>query len=113
MNTLTIEGWRKGSGDTRSTPIGQFHFHVNGVDHVRLEEAEEHLQNSEDSEVLIDVDAAELELVTPAECGPLSDCQLRVYLSSGDRRGQFHLVGHRESDGSLIYTNAVMVDQLG
>jgi len=52
-------------------------------------------------------------LVTPQECGPLSDCRLRVYLSAGDERGQFHLVGHRASDGSLIYTNAVMIDQLG
>jgi len=54
-----------------------------------------------------------MELITPEECGPLSDCQLRVYLSAGDQRGQFHLVGHRASDGSLIYTNAVMIDQLG
>ncbi|MNF17463.1 hypothetical protein D3C80_2209880 [compost metagenome] len=54
-----------------------------------------------------------MELVTPDECGPLSDCQLRVYLSRDDQRGHFHLVGHRQSDGSLIFTNAVMIDQLG
>jgi hypothetical protein len=35
---------------------------------------------------------------------------MRVYLSA--ERGQFHLVGHRASDGSLIYTNAVLIDQL-
>ncbi|WP_277051585.1 hypothetical protein [Zestomonas thermotolerans] len=49
----------------------------------------------------------------PRECGPLADYQLRVYLGSELRREQFHLVGHRESDGSPIYTNAVTVDQLG
>ncbi|POA17870.1 hypothetical protein C1886_19770 [Pseudomonas sp. FW300-N1A1] len=36
---------------------------------------------------------------------PLADCQMRVYLHC--ERGQFHLVGHRASDGSLIYSNAV------
>lgn len=50
-----------------------------------------------------------LELNTPPECGPLSDCRLRVYLSEDYQRGQFHLVSHRASDGSLIDTNAVMV----
>ncbi|CAD5202420.1 hypothetical protein [Pseudomonas sp. FEN] len=42
-----------------------------------------------------------------------ADSQFRVYLSARDQRGQLHLVGHRESDGSLVYSNAVMIDQLG
>lgn len=113
MNTLTIKGWCKASGDLRSTPMGEIHFHVNDDDHLRMEQAEERLQQTHESEVMIDVDMSTMELITPEECGPLSDCQLRVYLSTDDQRGQFHLVGHRASDGSLIYTNAVMIDQLG
>lgn len=113
MNTLTIEGWCKTSGDKKSTPLGSIHFHVSETDHLRLEQAEERLQKTHEPEVMVDVDMTTMELITPEECGPLSDCQLRVYLSAGDQRGQFHLVGHRVSDGSLIYTNAVMIDQLG
>jgi hypothetical protein len=113
MNTLTIEGWCKASGAKKSTPMGQFHFYVSEPDHMRLEQAEERLQQTHEPEVMVDADMSTMELVTPEECGPLSDCQWRVYLSEGDQRGQFHLVGHRASDGSLIYTNAVMVDQLG
>jgi hypothetical protein len=30
-------------------------------------------------------------------------------LRAKDQRGQFHLVGHRASDGSLIYTNALLI----
>lgn len=112
MNTFTIEGWCKARGAQKSTPMGQIHFHINEPDHVRLEQAEERLQQTHEPEAMLSVDMSTMELVTPQECGPLSDCQLRVYLSS-DQRGQFHLVGHRASDGSLIYTNAVMVDQLG
>lgn len=112
MNTLTIEGWCKASGAKKSTPMGQFHFRVNEADHVRLEQAEERLQQTHEPEALVEVDMSSMELITPHECGPLSDCQLRVYLSA-DQRGQFHLAGHRASDGSLIYTNAVMIDQLG
>jgi hypothetical protein len=44
MNTLTIEGWCKASGATKSTPIGQFQFHVSEPEHLRLERAEERLQ---------------------------------------------------------------------
>ncbi|MEO4047898.1 hypothetical protein AAFN46_12510 [Pseudomonas sp. CAU 1711] len=113
MNTLTIEGWCKASGATKSTPMGQFHFRVSESDHIRLEQAEERLQQTHEKETLIDVEMDTLELVTPEDCGPLADCQWRVYLSKGDERGQFHLVGHRSSDGSLVYTNAVMIDQLG
>ena len=113
MNTLTIKGWCKPSGAERSTPIGNIHFHVNESDHLRLEEAEERLQETHEPEAMVDVDMSTMDLITPDECGPLSDCQLRVYLSADDERGQFHLVGHRASDGSLIYTNAVMIDQLG
>lgn len=112
MNTLTIEGWCKARGASQSMPMGQIHFHVNEADHLRLEQAEERLQQTHEPEAMLDVDMSTLELETPEECGPLSDCQLRVYLSP-DQRGQFHLVGHRASDGSLVYTNAVMVDQLG
>lgn len=43
---------------------------------------------------------------------PLIDCKLRGYLRPNDQRGQFHLVGQRQSDGSVIYTNAVLITQL-
>ncbi|AYC33728.1 hypothetical protein D3880_15805 [Pseudomonas cavernae] len=110
MATLTIEGWCKTSDDQKSTPLGEFHFQVIGDNHLRLEEAEEQLQKTHERETMVDVDTTTLELITPEECGPLSDCKFRVYLR--DERGQFHLVGHRASDGSLIYTNAVLIDQL-
>ncbi|HUE93249.1 hypothetical protein [Pseudomonas sp.] len=113
MNTLTIEGWCKPNPAQKSTPLGQIQFHLSENDHVRLEQAEERLQKTHEAELMVDVDMATLELSMPPECGPLSDCRFRVYLSEDYQRGQFHLVGHLASDGSLIYTNAVMVDQLG
>lgn len=110
MSTLTIEGWCKGDGEQKSTPIEDIHFDIEGAVHTRLEEAEKRLQQSQEKEVYLDVDMASLNLILPEGYGPLSDCQLRVYLHEG--RGQFHLVGHRASDGSLIYSNAVLIAQL-
>ncbi|WP_454834146.1 MULTISPECIES: hypothetical protein [Pseudomonas] len=110
MSTLTIEGWCKPSPDQKSIPIGEIHFYVDGPLHLRLEQAEERLQKSHEREAMVDVDMNSMELILPEGYGPLSDCQMRVYLH--DERGQFHLVGHRASDGSLIYTNAVLIDQL-
>ncbi|MDE3738862.1 MULTISPECIES: hypothetical protein [Pseudomonas] len=113
MNTLTIKSWCKPKGAEKSIPMGDLHFHVNDTDHLRLEEAEERLQQTHEREMMIAADMEHMELITPSECGSLSDLQFRVYLSRDDERGQFHLVGHRESDGSLVYTNSVMIDQLG
>ncbi|CDF83787.1 hypothetical protein PKB_2440 [Pseudomonas knackmussii B13] len=111
MSTLTIEGWWKPSPDAMSTPIEDIHFYINGADHRRLEEAEEKLQRTHEKECWVDVDMSTLELEVPEGYGPLTDCKFRVYLDF-EERGHFHLVGHRASDDSLIYTNAVLVDQL-
>ncbi|MCY1180337.1 hypothetical protein D9M73_207710 [compost metagenome] len=77
---------------------------------MRLEQAEERLQKTHEPEAMVDVDMDTLALIIPEGYSPLSDCQMRVYLHH--ERGQFHMVGHRASDGSLIYTNAVLIDQL-
>lgn len=112
MSTLTIASWRK-VGDEKSTPMGDIHFEINGDTHLSLEQAEERLQKTHEREIMLDADMSAMELKMPEGCGPLSDCQFRVYLSEqGQHRGQFHLVGHLARDGSLIYTNAVLIDQL-
>lgn len=111
MSTLTIEGWCKTSPDAKSTPIEDIHFYLSGSDHRRLEAAEEELQRTHEKERWVDVDMSTLELQMPEGYSPLADCQFRVYLGR-DERGQFHLVGHRASDGSLVYSNAVLIDQL-
>lgn len=111
MSTLTIEGWCKTSPDAKSTPIEDIHFYLSGTDHRHLEEAEEALLRTHERERWVDVDMRTLALQMPEGYGPLADCQLRVYLDR-DERGHFHLVGHRASDGSLVYSNAVLIDQL-
>lgn len=113
MNTLTIDGWCKPNENENSIEIGAFHFTVDDTSRLKMEQAEERLQESQEKEIFIDVDTNIIGLETPDTCGSLSDCQLRVYLNPVDNRGHFHLVGHRASDGKLVYTNAVMVDQLG
>ena len=112
MSSFEIESWCKPSPAEKSVPMGLIHFYVGGNDRVHLEQAEERLQKTGEAEVLVEVDQSTLELVTPPECGPLSDCHLRVYLRPEDKRGQFHLIGHRASDGSLIYSNSLLIDAL-
>ena len=110
MSALTIEGWCKNSPGESPIPVGEIHFYVDGPLHRRMDQAEERLQKTQEPEVMVDVDMSTLDLTLPQGYGPLSDCQMRVYLHLD--RGQFHLVGHQSSDGSLIYTNAVLIDQL-
>ena len=112
MSSFSIEGWHKANGAKKSTPLAPIDFYLNGLDHLHLEQAEEYLQKNHKSETMVDVDMNTLELSLPPECGLVRDCQLRVYLRGDDQRGQFHLVGYLQSDGSLVYSNAVLIDQL-
>lgn len=112
MSSFSIEGWCKTSSEQAPIPVEDISFYLNGIDHLHLEQAEEYLQRTHESDVMVDVDMTTLNLSMPAEYSPLSDCKLRVYLNADTQRGHFHLVGHRASDGSLIYSNAVLIDQL-
>ncbi|MAT49979.1 MAG: hypothetical protein CMK32_02200 [Porticoccaceae bacterium] len=113
MNALHLEGWWKKPGSAKSEPIQWLDFTIDEACHRRLEEAEETLQKTGDKETFLDVDETSLNLKAPEECGPLSDCRLRVYLDSTmERRCHFHLVGHTLKDHSLVYSNAVLIDQL-
>jgi len=113
MDNLTVEGWCKVPGAENPIPLEEIRFYISPTCHLALEVAEEELLKTQAPEKFVDVDMDSLELEIPPEVGPLSDCRLRVYLGPLDSRGQFHIVAHRTSDNGLIYTNSVMVDQLG
>lgn len=113
MNTLTLEGWCKAEDSLTACPVEQIHFHIDELSRRLLEQAEEDLHHSQDTECFVPADLSTLELEVSDDLGELTDCQFRVYLRPFDQRGQFHLVGQRVLDHSLVYTNAVMVDQLG
>lgn len=113
MNTLTIEGWCKPEGASKSTRIESLHFRVSEEAHLAMEDAEEKLQDSGTTEVFVTPDMEGLELQTSADCGELTDCKFRVYLNADDQTSNFHLVAKRVSDGALIYSDAVLVEFIG
>lgn len=113
MDNLAVDGWCKAPGAEQPIPLEDIRFYISPACHLALEAAEEELDKTHALEKFVDVDMDVLKLEVPAEVGPLSDCRLRVYLSPLDNRGQFHIVAHRASDNGLVYTNSVMVDQLG
>ena len=88
-------------------------FRVAEKYHCAMERAEEALQINRGGEQFIDVDLATLELDAAPEYGDIADPRFRVYLGSADQRGHFHLVARRANDDALIYSNSVMIDQLG
>ncbi|MCX4029482.1 hypothetical protein H0A36_03480 [Endozoicomonas sp. SM1973] len=113
MNTMTLDAWCKPEGADHSTPLGKMTFRISEQDHLKMEDAEEKLANSDEKETMIPADMTSMEMEMPENCEALSDCSLRVYLRAEDQRGFFHLVGHRAEDHALVYTNSVMVEQLG
>lgn len=113
MTTLTLDGWCKPDDAASPIPVELIHFRIGEQYHRLLEQAEEELLRTRAEEKLIDVDADSLALSVSSDCGPIEACQLRVYLHPVDQRGHFHLIGRRVGDQSLVYTNPIMVDQLG
>ncbi len=113
MNTLSIEGWCKPEGASKSTRIESLHFRVSEEAHLEMENAEQKMQESGASEVFITPEMEGLELATSADCGELTDCKFRVYLNGDDHTSNFHLVAKRVSDGALIYSDAVLVEFVG
>lgn len=112
MSAFDIESWCKKSPTEKSVPVGTLRFYISDADHLNLEQAEERLQETGEQEAWVDVNPRTFNLQAPPACGPLADYRLRVYLRAEDQRGQFHLVGHRFSDGALVYSNAMMIDML-
>ena len=110
--TLSLEGWRKREEDDNPVEVRAIHFHIDETLRLLLEDAEEELQSREESERYIEVDNGKINLETSPDCGTLSDCHIRVYRDPADDRCHFHLVGHRASDNSLVYSNAVLIDNL-
>jgi hypothetical protein len=115
MNSFNIEAWCKPEGAEKSVPLGLIRFRVTPDMHLKLADAEDQLSDSSD-QLELDIDIAQdgLALETPSECGALKDCKFHVYRHHRhDERGHFFLVGRRVSDNALIYSNAVVIDQLG
>jgi hypothetical protein len=67
MSRFSIQGWCKTGTTQKSTPVEQIHFYLSDDDHLRLEQAEAHQQQSHAPEVMIDVDMATLDLRVPQD----------------------------------------------
>lgn len=111
MNTMSLESWCKPKGFEQSIASGVIGLRINDDYHLTLEQEAARLEKEGIREKLIPIETGELEMTLPSELGEISDCSLRLYLDE-EHRGHFHLVAHRASDDALIYTNAVMVEQL-
>lgn len=114
MNTFNLESWCKPQGAAKSQPMGLMTFRVSEDAHLKMEAAEDQMtQDSKAHEMDIPVDIDSLELQLPPDCEALSDAAFHVYRHAHEGRSHFFLTGHRASDGALVYSNAVLVDQLG
>jgi hypothetical protein len=112
MNTFELEGWQKHSKHDQSEPFGLISFHVGEQAHLKLERLEESLQEKGQHETYVD-SMYDISVDSTEDITDVDEWKVRLFLSRDDQRGMFHLVGHRSKDGSIVYSNSVMVDQLG
>ena len=77
-----------------------------------LEELEKELMQSDEDTLLRDVSPETIHLETPAACGDLKECQLRLVHENDLEASHVHVVARQASDNSLVYTDTVMVRML-
>ncbi len=106
---LTVETHLKPNQNQASRDVGLTKMLIEESVYHMLEEMEDELVESNQREMFKDIEPESIHLQMPDNFGELSDCQVRMYMPRGVDSGQFHLVGHRASDNSLVYTDAVMV----
>jgi len=106
---LSLEAWQKPRQSEESEELGKLRLVIGDREFSSLEKIERDLKESEEREAFMKVSPATLSIQPPKDCGPLSDCKIRVYLREEDDTGHFHLVGRRAENGAPVYTNAVML----
>lgn len=106
---LALETYRKPALIGSSESVGYAKVMVGNGGYRELERLEERLRESEQDELMLDIDASDIELELPDDCGDMSDCKVRVYLDGETRAGLFHVVGRSSRDSSLVYTEPAMV----
>ena len=105
---LSLDTYCKTEGRP-SREIGRSTVEVSAGGFRALESLEEKLRASEQQELYADADEASITLELPEAIDSLTDCQVRVFLGGEEQAAHFHLVGREANEGSLVYTNPVMV----
>ena len=109
---LRLDTYRKGAPGETSQELGVSTLEFAEPEIRLLEKLEKELMQSDENSLLHDVSPKALHLDTPAACGALKDCQLRLVHENDLDASHVHLVAKQASDDSLVYTDTVMVRML-
>jgi len=110
MQQLMLACHIKPEGAERSESAGEMGFSLRPEDHLKLEEAQEALQQNDEPERYITIDLNSIQINSPSTLGDLEDGKFRIYLNKSDGRGHFHLVAYTKQNHSLVYSDAAMVN---
>ena len=106
---LAVETWLTPEHEGTAQELGVSRLTLGDSAYLSLEKIESRLRDGESREAVLNVKPSRLKVETPPECGPLSECRLRVYLREHDDTGHVQVIGRRASDGEQVQTTAVML----
>ncbi|EED35640.1 hypothetical protein NOR51B_1587 [Luminiphilus syltensis NOR5-1B] len=106
---LTLETYRKTDPHNGSDALGTSSMMIADNLYRTLETLEKQLQQSGREDLHYEVDPAVIALRTPAECGDVENCKLRLFIDPATGNGQFHLVANERGGQTLYYTESAMV----
>ena len=109
---LTLDTYRKDAPGQASQELGISTLEFAEPEIRLLEELEKELMQSDEDTLLREVSPEAIHLETPAACGELKDCQLRLVHENDLEASHVHVVARQASDNSLVYTDTVMVRML-
>ena len=106
---LALETWQTSDQTGNAEELGMSRLTIGDREYRSLDRIERQLREGDQREARVAMQPSRLNLETPPGCGPLAECQLRVYLREEDDTGHFQLLGTRAGDGGSVYTKAVML----
>ena len=106
---IALETWHTSEQTGNVQELGMSRMTIGDSEYRSLDTIEKQLREGNKREARVNVLPSRLNLETPPACGPLAECQLRVYLREEDDTGHFQLLGSRARDGGSIHTKAVML----
>ncbi|MEH6517700.1 MAG: hypothetical protein V7742_13530 [Halioglobus sp.] len=107
---LALETYRKTRLRRGSKELGVAKLVIEATEIALISRLESSLHRLNQADISMPVEAADIKLRMPENCGPIEDCRLRLTTRDDSEQGYLHFVARRSSDFALVYSDSVKIE---
>ncbi|MFT6289385.1 MAG: hypothetical protein ACJA09_004153 [Alcanivorax sp.] len=109
---LTLETYRKTRLHRGSKELGTTKLVIEAPEIALIGRLESNLHKLNQADIAMPVEAADIKLKMPENCGPIEDCRLCLTTRDDSEQGYLHFVARRSSDFALVYSDSVKIEEV-